>query len=309
MYIYDMVSDLSAFDKNILHTRGWCLQERLLSPRIVHFAHPQMYWECRLRFLSEDGDAMVGNGKWRLVRGDIAFASVMSSWRVFVADFSKSEFTNTSDKLPALAGLAHTVQRCIGDDCAYLAGIWEKDLPSALLWVRGSGKEVRRSVGWRAPSWSWAALDGEVTYENVGVKETSGIARDREGLARVVEWNMEPVSDANVYGAVRRGWLMVSARVSHVKRGMKGGLMWRNGGYFISDDGGGVVGEVMFDDNTIATPVHFECVLMGSMGGLMLLALAVISTGHEGHYFRVGCARLFGGDYFAGSTARELTLH
>jgi hypothetical protein len=29
-----------------IHERGWILQERLLSPRVLYFADDQLYWEC-----------------------------------------------------------------------------------------------------------------------------------------------------------------------------------------------------------------------------------------------------------------------
>ncbi len=44
---------LSPFDHAIegkespLSKRGWCLQERVLSPRTLHFGAEQMFWECR----------------------------------------------------------------------------------------------------------------------------------------------------------------------------------------------------------------------------------------------------------------------
>ena len=38
-----------------LSKRGWTLQERLLSPRNVHYATDQMYFECEHSLLSEDG--------------------------------------------------------------------------------------------------------------------------------------------------------------------------------------------------------------------------------------------------------------
>ena len=31
----------------VLHTRGWVYQERLLSPRTIHFGQEQMFWDCR----------------------------------------------------------------------------------------------------------------------------------------------------------------------------------------------------------------------------------------------------------------------
>jgi hypothetical protein len=38
-----------------LSSRAWTLQERLLSPRVLHFTKEQMYWECKRCFMSEDG--------------------------------------------------------------------------------------------------------------------------------------------------------------------------------------------------------------------------------------------------------------
>lgn len=36
-----------------LHRRGWVLQERLLSPRTIHFGQEQMFWECRCQMACE----------------------------------------------------------------------------------------------------------------------------------------------------------------------------------------------------------------------------------------------------------------
>ena len=49
---------LKDHDKNVaqstLLSRGWVLQERMLSRRIVDFSKKQIYWECRTVALSED---------------------------------------------------------------------------------------------------------------------------------------------------------------------------------------------------------------------------------------------------------------
>jgi hypothetical protein len=34
-------------DESPLSRRGWCLQERVLTPRTLHFGTEQMFWECR----------------------------------------------------------------------------------------------------------------------------------------------------------------------------------------------------------------------------------------------------------------------
>lgn len=44
-----------SIDKSILNSRGWVLQERLLSRRTIHFASDQVYWECREHIVAEDG--------------------------------------------------------------------------------------------------------------------------------------------------------------------------------------------------------------------------------------------------------------
>lgn len=42
-------------DKNPMLHRGWCLQERYLATRIVHFTSSEMFWECRQRTCCECG--------------------------------------------------------------------------------------------------------------------------------------------------------------------------------------------------------------------------------------------------------------
>lgn len=34
------------FEASVLQLRGWCLQERILAPGTIHFAAPQLLWEC-----------------------------------------------------------------------------------------------------------------------------------------------------------------------------------------------------------------------------------------------------------------------
>jgi hypothetical protein len=46
-----------------------------------------------------------------------------------------------------------------------LAGIWESYLAFGLLWVANRSEEsILQALRERAPSWSWAAFDGQVSY-------------------------------------------------------------------------------------------------------------------------------------------------
>jgi len=44
----------------------------------------------------------------------------------------------------------------------YLAGLWYNSLPHALLWRVLDATLVTRPTSYRAPSWSWALIDGRI---------------------------------------------------------------------------------------------------------------------------------------------------
>ncbi|GLB07394.1 hypothetical protein AtubIFM57258_002728 [Aspergillus tubingensis] len=78
--------------------------------------------------------------------------------------FTAYQLTVPSDKLVAISGLAKDVRRRLKDlgydEDNYLAGLWRQNLPGCLTWkVLEPG---RRPPSYRAPSWSWASVDGAV---------------------------------------------------------------------------------------------------------------------------------------------------
>lgn len=89
-------------------------------------------------------------------------------------NFCGRSMTEPSDKLPALSDMAQRYAGLMGwqpDD--YLAGLWRQTLISDLLWVREEGvssisaapdpAKTGRQYG-RAPSWSWASMNGSIMY-------------------------------------------------------------------------------------------------------------------------------------------------
>ncbi|KAI9780642.1 MAG: hypothetical protein M1839_006583 [Geoglossum umbratile] len=155
-----------------LDKRAWTLQERILSTRILHFGADQMLMECNRGITGENGhqyehanhprrlpllshfvsayaSAQIEEPKWRLQR----------SWSRTVADFTARNLTYETDKLPAIAGLANEIQRLTGD--RYFMGLWESCLNRQLLWY---GVGLSKPLVHRAPSWSWAALNGMAKY-------------------------------------------------------------------------------------------------------------------------------------------------
>lgn len=104
---------------------------------------------------------------------------ISESWYGKVEDYFSRLMTRESDKLIAIAGFARHFQRdTMGGSGTYLAGLWKEHFPGCLLWrvradpygMRSGEKhrfaafEPRRPMGYRAPSWSWASLDEEVTW-------------------------------------------------------------------------------------------------------------------------------------------------
>jgi hypothetical protein len=158
-----------------LRFRAWTLQERELSPRVLHFTKHQLLWECRTLKASseipwkETATWDKSRRRNRLFDDELKVDAILqrstetsNNWFGVIEDFSGRFITVGTDKLPALSGLAHEVQSGRG---RYAAGLWETDMPCCLLWNLRQAEAATRPSEYRAPTWSWAALDGEVRYE------------------------------------------------------------------------------------------------------------------------------------------------
>ncbi len=217
------VRSCSSFEDDVnsgmLSTRGWCLQERLLSRRILHFGASQTHWEClEGAWSASSGHKLKASTKLRAdFQGELAPsiprtgpAGLMSpgskvvvmrrveegeaweefdaidapqpplkqiyghkphgTWYHMLMDYASRSLTVPTDKLVALAGLATIFAQKTGDE--YHNGLWLRSLPEGLLWSSvGLGRGVfgrkslsRRPPTSRAPTWSWASLDGPILY-------------------------------------------------------------------------------------------------------------------------------------------------
>ena len=176
---FDFTED---FEENVygsaLAKRAWAMQERMFSPRTIHFTSTQIYWECRNLFWAEDGeatDALGYDGSHRAsafldsisnalimctAEGDSSYKKdsgiflFLSVWCDVVKEYSTMDLTYPSDRLPAIAGLAHLASLAVPG--AYLSGLWECDLANGLLWTAREYPMALPSTK-SAPSWSWAS--------------------------------------------------------------------------------------------------------------------------------------------------------
>jgi hypothetical protein len=82
-------------------------------------------------------------------------------WRNLVSHYSSLTLSKQEDYFPALSSIAMMIaERRTG---RYLAGIWEHSLQDDFLWT---GSRASRPAIWRAPSWSWASITGDIHYED-----------------------------------------------------------------------------------------------------------------------------------------------
>jgi hypothetical protein len=197
----------------LLNRRGWVLQERLLSPRILHFCRDEIFWECREHAACESdpkGSSSVyklmsyvfiklwetGNHGMLELRRQVPHTPWLHFWyRVVVVLYSHMELSIPSDKLVALSGIAkHVMPRM---SSTYVAGMWQERLERSLLWTVLHNATSTRPLFYRAPSWSWASVDGHITSADYTVEDC---------LIHVEDVVLKYASE-DMTGAVTDGWL------------------------------------------------------------------------------------------------------
>jgi hypothetical protein len=189
-----------------LSDRAWTFQEHFLSTALLHFSTHETFWECRTCVYSESGDCLNVDPFTKSLMDIKTLDSFEPHfiWRVIVNDYSRRTLTFASDKLPALAGLAEKLSG--HTKCDYLAGLWKNSLTEGLLWqALGQVERARNPEQYRAPSWSWAALDGKIGYDS-NMSISSRVPQT--GDLQILEAHTELVGQSE-FGSVRGGYLKV----------------------------------------------------------------------------------------------------
>ncbi|PVI05621.1 HET-domain-containing protein, partial [Periconia macrospinosa] len=113
--------------------RGWVLQERMLSRRVLHFTKKELMWECLSASGCECRSAShVGHRHKKDFISIERIRSQLSDWGDIVRVYSSLRLTLDADTLPALSGLASVWKNAFQD--RYLAGLWRHRLLYGLLW-------------------------------------------------------------------------------------------------------------------------------------------------------------------------------
>lgn len=165
--------------------RAWVFQEQILSPRIVHFASGELYFECKSHLTCEcsgwslRSESHQWETRWRKAHAVLLGQEStvpknyftpetrkkifdFEAYRAMIETYTELDITEELDRLPALSGVT------FGRKDEYLAGIWKSMLIESLHWYPVSkslrGTMARRPAKYRAPTWSWASVEAPIRH-------------------------------------------------------------------------------------------------------------------------------------------------
>ncbi|KAE8447295.1 hypothetical protein EG329_010853 [Mollisiaceae sp. DMI_Dod_QoI] len=208
-----------------LSRRAWVCQERLLSLWNIHFGREQVLWECRElnaaekfpRGLLDDGPGIRYLNFKQLdpmIQGPPVYNKddpepqdkrlwVYSKWQYVIASYFRGLLTKPEDKLAAISGIAERFRTILQDE--YVVGMWRQYLACQLLWRQDDESKFVRPKEYRAPSFSWVSLDGEVDAP-LGISNSNIFAT-----------TLDVSIEKDISGIATGGYLTISALMAVVK--------------------------------------------------------------------------------------------
>jgi hypothetical protein len=138
---------------------------------------------------------------------------VFTSWCHHLNNYSSCSMSVDSDKLPAFSGLAERYGVAAENKLGrYMAGLWENFMIAGMRWFVQPAEKFRLRPSYRAPSWSWAAVNGASTL--VLDKDTKLLARF---IGIIASWKGEFWS----YGEINRAEIIVRGPLLAVEMSMQ----------------------------------------------------------------------------------------
>ena len=125
---------------------------------------------ARVRYYMDGWQPMFMNSAL-LVIGKKRFLDPQDAWCRIITDYSERRLPVPSDKLIAISALAETLNASA--NLRYMAGIWLKDFGHQLTWAKREGvADLKdRPSTYRAPSWSWASVEGGIMWHSIYVEK------------------------------------------------------------------------------------------------------------------------------------------
>ncbi|KAH8665245.1 heterokaryon incompatibility protein-domain-containing protein [Tricladium varicosporioides] len=191
--------------------RGWIYQERLLSPRILHFGPVELVWEC---YTCTTCECTQSDNLHTDLSNKIEHSQIMGRtttreifrniWRNMIQEYTRLDLTFAKDRFPALAGLAKQMHSYRKSE--YYAGLWTDSFIGDLLWEADYGFEEQaepRESDNKAPTWSWASVNARgINYGNIGTMATQSrlvrcYDRIQTTFVKLLSIDGEPLAEGN----------------------------------------------------------------------------------------------------------------
>ncbi|RFN46163.1 hypothetical protein FIE12Z_9581 [Fusarium flagelliforme] len=177
------LSDRPYQPRHPLDTRGWTLQEFMLSSRMLIFSDYQLLWQCKqvdLQSVTGDDAGLdyqqhLESLPWAAFEdeGGPSFGAHDSDklylWKTILRQYTERNLSNNSDRLPAITGIIAELRSVWKDTAIY--GHWKDWFVQLLVWYKEEDAVVQERYLKRAPSWSWASVDGPIRFEDPIEKE------------------------------------------------------------------------------------------------------------------------------------------
>jgi hypothetical protein len=288
-----------------LQSRGWVLQERILSRRIIHFAEDQVYWECDKSFSCEEGFrqhelhgklylrsdvSLTRTSISELVESPESYIRLQQTWSLILKAYKRCNLSRKTDKLIAIDGLAKRIQKPTA--FIYRDGIWFDKLPTkkawyGLAWFAGE-KSLISQMQVIAPSWSWAAMDGEFLMYIDFISEFKGTATVTDVLSPISP-EFPTLSTLILSGRMRDASRAERRYPPNFIRGFFTDCSYRF--YGLLDNQGVEQGWVSFDDDS-NEPLSFSCVEIAraksEVACLFLVIMRATSLSEPVRFRRIG---------------------
>ncbi|KAG0564357.1 hypothetical protein KC19_8G104000 [Ceratodon purpureus] len=174
------------------NTRGWTMQERLCSRRVLMFTDDQVYWNCGEANWCEQIALEFGPSKESIVKWGLGCYSDgsrdgfddniyelldINRTEYLIVQYSNRNLTNQSDALDAITGLLHRVTRVSGVRFHWGLPVSRFGEILSFWWIDSAHDKARRTDTCRVycedgsihqvlfPSWSWLGWLGEVCVD------------------------------------------------------------------------------------------------------------------------------------------------
>ncbi|KAH6881676.1 heterokaryon incompatibility protein-domain-containing protein, partial [Alternaria rosae] len=200
-----------------LLSRAWALQERLLSPRILHFGRSELHFECIEEFRCEcsgtqdySWTTFIKEPKIYLLSRILLRQAAGEIWQSILRQHSSLQLTYPSDKLVALGGLAKQLAEP-GDQ--YLAGLWKSRILENLQWEIARHVDLHPRPKWRVPSWSWASIEGSLSAVSAFARSSTPMRHELS--AQLIDYKIVPKTN-DEYGEIQSGTIQLLAHCSLV---------------------------------------------------------------------------------------------